>query len=115
MATKTEKPAEKDEQKTAIEQFMEMDGSDLVIAPTALGSAKRMRAFALLVGMTSGKVEGVDDLDYAAMLNGTADAIDWMVANAAKDKAAFIEFIDGIDFENGMNYVMTYLSAVGEM
>jgi len=116
-AKRTGKGAEKETEKeqNAVEQFMALEHSELVIPPNALGSSNRVRALALLANMTGGGSEDPDEIDYAAVLNGAADAVDWVARHAAKDKAAFEETMGGLPIDRIIEYTMAYLTAVGEL
>ena len=112
-ATKNTATAKEEKQdKTAVEKFMELDGSDLVIPPNALGQSNKLRA--------QGIISEIDDIDMGSgagakeLMFLLADATDFLADNAAKSKMAFAEFIDKQDLNDVMTYVMYYFSAVGE-
>ena len=110
-ATQKNETQAKAKEKTRIEQFMELEGSNLVIPPSALSKPNRNRAMAILAEV----LEGADrDKTYSALLNATADCIEFLERRAVKDRQAFVDFVEKTDDEVLFDYCMKYLYAAGE-
>lgn len=112
------KNSEEVEETTVLEEFLALDGADLVVAPNVLPPSKRARAYAVFAGISGVDDDGADEPSeeqMAALLNVSANALEWVEGNVVKNTDEYLQWAQGKSLDELMTFAFAYLRAVGEM